>query len=155
MSWKSTFLYTEMKYCDGKCWIFRDQSSRRSWSYGLVVGGPVRSWGLDLVILQVLCGWRCSVIPGLYSSAPALPRGQVHFRGHRCHQHCGELRGWQEGLGNTGRGDTDREEQLCQSQAAPNSQGSSGSTATGQPKDIRPTHALFRRHRRHRRCTDI
>lgn len=71
-----------MKYCDAKCWIFRDQSSRSSWSYGLVVGGPVRSRGLDLVTLQVPCGWRCSLIPQLYSSAPVLSRGQMYFRGH-------------------------------------------------------------------------
>lgn len=119
-----------------------------------------RSEFKELLVIWFSAGWSCEeqgVGPGdltgplwleMISDSTALqlspsspPRADVLQRS------LGVLRGWpwqQEGLGNVGRGDTDREEQLCQSWAAPHSQGSSGSTATGQPKDTRPMHALFR-----------
>lgn len=86
--WQSTFSYTEMKHCDGKCWIFRDHSSRSSWLYDLVVGGPVRSRGLDLVILTGPLWQEMFCDSMALELSPAVSQGQRHLSCHQCHQVC-------------------------------------------------------------------
>lgn len=145
LSWKSTFSYTEMKYCDGKHWIFRDQSSRSSWPTGLVVGGPVRSRGLDSVILtgpfwlEMFCDSRAlqlspSSVPRAYALRPSPePPGDPVV----CSQ---DVPGSKRNLGMLAEG-TQTAKSSCA--RAGQHQTAEGAQAA-EPKDIRPSHTSFR-----------